>query len=236
MLILALESSAVAASAAVMEDGRLLGESYVNTRLTHSRTLMPMVKNLLLSLEKTVEDFGLMAISAGPGSFTGVRIGVSCVKGLAFPNNTPCCGVSTLEAIAWGAAALEGAKVCAVMDARCGQVYQAMFSIEDGRPRRLYEDRALSIEELATECEPIGPSLVLMGDGAQLCQETFRRFGARLAPEALRFQRASSVALAAFELEKQGKTCTPDALLPSYLRLPQAERELKKKEDRKREP
>lgn len=89
MLILALESSAVAASAAVMEDGRLLGESYVNTRLTHSRTLMPMVKNLLLSLEKTVEDFGLMAISAGPGSFTGVRIGVSCVKGLAFPNNTP---------------------------------------------------------------------------------------------------------------------------------------------------
>ena len=177
-----------------------------------------------------------MAISAGPGSFTGVRIGVSCVKGLAFPNNTPCCGVSTLEAIAWGAAALEGAKVCAVMDARCGQVYQAMFSIEDGRPRRLYEDRALSIEELAAECEPIGPSLVLMGDGAQLCQETFRRFGARLAPEALRFQRASSVALAAFELEKQGKTCTPDALLPSYLRLPQAERELKKKEERKREP
>ncbi len=228
MLILALESSAAPASAAVLEDGKLLGESFVNTRQTHSQTLLPMVEGLLSSLQKQPEDFDLMAVSAGPGSFTGVRIGVSALKGLAMPFHTPCCGVSTLEAIAWGQCGMEEKVICAVMDARCRQVYHGMFQIRGGKPVRLSEDRALSIEELFEEGKAYGSSLVLAGDGASLCYESFSSFGAALAPESLRFQRAAFVGLAAME----GESCSPGELMPRYLRLPQAQRELNSKLER----
>lgn len=231
MLTLALESSAGPASAAVLEDGRLLGESFINTKQTHSQTLMPMVDSLLKSLDRTPKDFDLFAVSSGPGSFTGIRIGVSCLKGLAMANETPCYGVSTLETIAYGGSSLEGRLICAVMDARCGQVYQALFRIEQGIPVRVCEDRALSIAELSGEYSSYGDSLVLFGDGAELCYRSFREWGAVLAPETIRYQRASSVGLAA---EKQagpgtGGLLTPGELMPTYLRLPQAERELKKR-------
>lgn len=232
MLILAVDSSASPASAAVTEDGKLLGEFFVNTKQTHSQTLLPMVEALLGSLGKTCADFDLMAVSSGPGSFTGVRIGVAAVKGMAFPNNTLCCGVSTLEAIALGGLGLEGDVICAVMDARCGQVYNALFRVEQGTLFRLTEDRALSIEELETQCRPYGDKLVLFGDGAALCCRSFQSWGARLAPEAVRFQRASSVAAAAERLWKEGKAVPAGELTPAYLRLPQAERELKKRRER----
>ncbi len=231
MLILAIESSASPASAAVREDGKLLGEFFVNTRQTHSQTLLPMVENLLDALGKSCADLDAIAVSRGPGSFTGVRIGVACVKGLALPNNTPCCGVSTLEAITLNGLCCEGSVICAVMDARCGQVYNALFRVEDGELLRLTEDRALSIAELSEECASYGKQLILFGDGAALCYETFREWGARLAPEAVRFQRASSVALAAEKLAAAGKAVPAAELLPAYLRLPQAERELKKKRE-----
>lgn len=232
MLVLAMDSSACAASAAVTEDGRLLGESFVNCKQTHSQTLLPMLQGLLESLGKRCADFDLMAVSAGPGSFTGVRIGVACLKGLALPNGTPCCGVSTLEAIALGGRSCQGSVICAVMDARCGQVYNALFRVEGDGLSRLTEDRALSIEDLGAECARYGRDLILFGDGAELCYRSFRDGGARLAPEECRFQRASSVALAAERLAKEGKTVTAAELAPVYLRLPQAERELKKRKER----
>lgn len=232
MLVLGVESSAAAASAAVVEDGRLLGQYYVNTSMTHSRTLLPMVEGLLQSTGKSCAELGLLAVSVGPGSFTGVRIGVSCVKGIAFPNGTPCCGVSTLQAIAYGGLACEGCVICAVMDARCGQVYNALFRVENGALRRLTEDRALAVEALSEECKGHGPSLVLYGDGAALCHKTFAAWGARLAPEAQRYQQAAGVAFLGAEKAGQGLAVSAAELLPVYLRPPQAERELKRKKER----
>ena len=229
MLILALESSAGPASAAVVQDGKLLGECYIHTKQTHSQTLLPMAETLMNSLSFKCSDFDLMAVSNGPGSFTGVRIGVACVKGLAVPNNTPCCGVSTLETIAVGGQALEGSIICAVMDARREQVYNALFRVENGILSRLTEDRAVSIDALSRECTVYRDRLVLFGDGAGLCYSSFKAFGARLAPEGLRFQKASGVAFAAERLAGEGKAVSPEALLPTYLRLPQAERELNNK-------
>ena len=232
MLILAIESSASPVSAAVLEGDKLLGEMFLNTKQTHSQTLLPMVQSLMASLGKTCADFDIMAVTSGPGSFTGVRIGVSCVKGLAMPNGTLCCGVSTLEAIAMPGRTYEGCVICAVMDARREQVYNALFQVADGALYRLTPDRALSIPELSKECEAYGDRLILFGDGAELCFADFQAWGAHLAPPELRFQRASSVALSAAELAKAGKTVTAQTLAPSYLRLPQAERELKKRQEK----
>lgn len=236
MLVLGIDSSASAASAAVVEDGKLLGEYFVNTKQTHSQTLLPMVEGLLSSLGRTCAEFDLMAVSAGPGSFTGVRIGVSCIKGLALPHNARCCGVSTLETIAYGGVACEGGILCAVMDARCGQVYNALFRAEHGGLRRLTADRALSIDSLSEECKTYGKELVLFGDGAELCYKTFTAWGARLAPENIRFQRAASTAFLAVQAAERGETVSAGELVPSYLRLPQAERELKKRTEKKGEP
>lgn len=224
MLILGIESSAGPASAAVVRDGSLLGEFFVNTRQTHSQTLLPMVESLLSSLSLKCSDLDCIAVANGPGSFTGVRIGVSCAKGLALPNNTPCCGISTLEGIAYGGAGLVGSVVCAVMDARRGQVYNALFEAAGSGITRLTEDRAVSIEELGRECLGYGERLVLFGDGAAVCHKEFAAWGARLAPEPVRFQRAGSVAALA-----QGRQWT-SGLMPAYLRMPQAERELKAKQ------
>lgn len=229
MLILAIESSAAPVSAALYEDGRILAEFYVHTKQTHSETLMPMVEALLSTGKKTVKDLDLLAVAAGPGSFTGVRIGVSTVKGIAFPQDTPCCAVSTLDAMAYNAAILEGSLVCAVMDARCGQVYNALFRITDGEPVRLCEDRAISVADLAEECRARQENFILLGDGTAVCEETLEAAGARPAPESMRFQRACSVAMAAERLFKQGKTVSGTDLVPYYLRPPQAERERNKK-------
>lgn len=226
MLILGIESSAGPASAAVVQDGRLLGEFFVNTKQTHSQTLMPMVEALLASLGIGCGDLDCIAVANGPGSFTGVRIGVSCAKGLALPNNTPCCGISTLEDIAYGGEGLIGSVICAVMDARRGQVYNALFEARETGLARLTEDRAVSIEDLGRECKSYGGRLVLFGDGAQLCHREFGPWGARLAPEAVRFQRAAGVAMQAL-----GRQWTDSGgLMPAYLRMPQAERELKAKQ------
>lgn len=232
MLILALDSSAAPASVALLEDGKILSEFYINTKQTHSQTLMPMVESVLKLTNKTLDDVTCMAVSAGPGSFTGVRIGVSCVKGLSMARNIPCAGVSTLRAMAENARQLTGI-VCAVMDARCGQVYNALFRAESGKLTRLCDDRALPIAELLEECKTFAEKVYLVGDGAELCYKTFAAIRAELLQPQLRFQRASGVAMAAQEMIENGQTVTPDALMPIYLRLPQAERELKAKNAQK---
>ena len=232
MLILALDSSAAPASVALLEDGKILSEFYINTKQTHSQTLMPMVESVLKLTNKTLDDVTCMAVSAGPGSFTGVRIGVSCVKGLSMTRNIPCAGVSTLRAMAENARQLTGI-VCAVMDARCGQVYNALFRAESGKLTRLCDDRALPIAELLEECKTFAEKVYLVGDGAELCYKTFAAIRAELLQPQLRFQRASGVAMAAQEMIENGQTVTPGALMPIYLRLPQAERELKAKNAQK---
>lgn len=231
MKILALDSSAVSVSAALLDGDCLLGESFLHIPQTHSQTLMPMVEQLLENTGTSLNSVDLFAVSAGPGSFTGVRIGVSCIKGMAMAQDKPCVGVSTLEAMAYALTDAEGT-VCAVMDARREQVYNACFSVAGGRLTRLTEDRALAIADLAAECAGRGRPLFLVGDGAALCfaHPAFQALdGVRLTAEPLRFPRAWGVARAAQErYATQGAVDAAD-LLPLYLRLPQAERELKQR-------
>ena len=228
MLILALESSAKAASVALCRDGALIAQSQQCSGLTHSCTLLPMAEQMLKNTDTKLADVDAIAVARGPGSFTGVRIGVSTAKGLAWGAQKPAIGVSTLEAMAYhGLAAGEGALVCAAMDARRSQIYNALFEIRGGKPVRLCEDRAISLAELGEELGKMQKSAFLVGDGAQLCYNTFGTeiSGCMLAPEHRRMQRASGVALAARRLLSEGADCSGAALAPNYLRLSQAERE-----------
>ncbi len=234
MRILAFETSAKAASAALMEDGRLVAEAYQNSGLTHSRTLMKMAEDLLRNCEIPASGIDAAAVAAGPGSFTGVRIGVAAAKGFAWGREIPCQGVSTLEAMAWLAAPCE-ALIVPAMDARRSQVYCAAFyRMEDG-VRRVLEDAAVSIEELGERLAAIPGEKILVGDGAALCCHTLRDKlpGLRLPPEHLRFQRASGVALGAWDALRRGEPANPGTLVPTYLRMSQAERERKKREELK---
>ena len=224
MLILALESSAKAASAAVARDGTLLDLEYRNNGLTHSVTLLPMAQTALERCGLMLRDLDAVAVSRGPGSFTGVRIGVSAAKGLCWGAEKPAIGVSTLEAMAWNAvdAKAEGV-VCCAMDARRSQVYNALFRIEEGRPVRLTEDRAIGLDALADELISTEKPIFVLGDGATLCYNYLleRSIPAVLAPEQLRMQNAWGVCRAAEGYEPRSAA----ELLPRYLRLSQAERE-----------
>ena len=224
MRILALETSAKAVSAAVSEDGKVLCSGYQDTGLTHSRTLMPIVEAMLKNTGLTVQDCDAVAVAAGPGSFTGIRIGVSAAKGLAFAADKPCAAVSTLEAMARNVAHMDALVVCA-MDARRSQIYNALFSARDGVLTRLTPDRAVSLEEVAAEVAAMdAPQVTLVGDGAALCQAHFQQadIPCRLAPPHLVMQSASSVALEALELAKNGGLQSAQSLQPAYLRPPHA--------------
>ena len=226
MLILAFETSAKACSVAIHDGQKLLGESYQNTGLTHSQTLMVMAEDLLKSCGKTAADVTHLAVAAGPGSFTGVRIGVSAAKGFAWGAELPVYGVSTLESMALSLGALHG-HVCCCMDARRKQVYNAIFLAENGKLTRVSEDRAISLEDLKNELEHIDGPVFLVGDGAELTHKTLSGEipGLILPPEHRRQQRASGVALAAIEAMNRGESADGAALQPNYLRLSQAERE-----------
>lgn len=230
MLILALESSAKAASVALMEDENLIAQYSQCSGLTHSRTLLPMLEDMLKNTEKNIADVDLIAVAHGPGSFTGIRIGVSTVKGLAWAAQKSCVGVSTLEAMAWHGAS-SGGLICPVMDARRSQVYNALFEIDDARPKRLTEDRAISLSELAQELRTDGREPLLVGDGAKLTYDYLTQAGlaCRMAPANLVYQSAWGVGMAALD-KKPGNA---DDLLPVYLRLSQAERERQERLSRK---
>ena len=226
MLILAFETSAKACSVAIHDGQKLLGESYQNTGLTHSQTLMVMAEDLLKSCGTAAADVTHLAVAAGPGSFTGVRIGVSAAKGFAWGAELPVYGVSTLESMALSLGALHG-HVCCCMDARRKQVYNAIFLAENGKLTRVSEDRAISLEDLKNELEHIDGPIFLVGDGAELTHKTLSGEipGLILPPEHRRQQRASGVALAAIEAMNRGESADGAALQPNYLRLSQAERE-----------
>ena len=205
MLLLAFETSAKAASVALFGDGKLLGESYQNTGMTHSQTLMVMAEDTLKTAGMTAADVTAVAVAEGPGSFTGVRIGVAAAKGFTWGRELPCCGVSTLEAMAAGLGIYEG-YICPCMDARRSQVYNALFLAENGKLTRYSEDRAISLEDLSNELASYNGSITLVGDGAALCH---KMLGAKLnnlflMPEHLRMQRASGVALLANQMAEAG--------------------------------
>ncbi len=223
MRILAIESSARAASVAVSEDGALVGQYFQASALTHSRTLLKMAEDLLSNLELSMSDVDAVAVARGPGSFTGVRIGVAAAKGLCWGADKPCVGVSTLEAMAWQGEGRGDVVICPAMDARRGQIYNALFRFEGGKLIRLCEDRAVALDNLVTEAKNRGVPYFFVGDGAKLCYNRFLEEGlaAVLPPEPLLLQTAWGVARAA-----RGKTPEPGFdLTPNYLRLSQAERE-----------
>ena len=225
-MILAFETSAKAASVALVDGGKLLGESYQNTGLTHSQTLMVMAEDALKQVGKRAADVEAVAVAEGPGSFTGVRIGVAAAKGFAWGKNLPCYGVSTLEAMAESLGAYQGI-VCACMDARRNQVYNAVFCACKGTLERLTPDRAISLAELGAELAGKEGPVFLVGDGSEL---TFRTLSGTvqelvLPAEHRRHQRAVGVALAAERQAAAGASGDANALTPNYLRLSQAERE-----------
>ena len=226
MLILAFETTAKAGSVALLEDGKLLAESYQNTGLTHSQTLMVMAEDMLKQAGKTVADVTAVAVAEGPGSFTGVRIGVAAAKGMSWGRELPCYGVSTLEAMAVSLGVYDG-HVCACMDARRNQVYNALFLVEKGRMTRVCQDRAIALADLKTELEQIGGPIYLVGDGAVLTHKTLSGEipSLILPPEHRLHQRAVGVAVLAEQKQSAGETGDGNVLSPNYLRLSQAERE-----------
>lgn len=226
MKILAIETSAKSVSAAVVEGGVPLASAYQNMGLTHSRTLMPLVGGMLSAAGLRVQDMDLLAAANGPGSFTGLRIGVSALKGLAWALEKPCCGVSTLAAMARNLAHMEGLIICA-MDARRNQVYNALFLAQDGVLTRQCPDRAIGLAELAEEIKNRPEPKFVVGDGAGLCYNHLleQDVPCRMAPPQLVMQNAVGVALTAEEMAAAGQVTTARDLVPVYLRLSQAERE-----------
>lgn len=228
MKTLAIESAAKTASVALFEDGVLRAELFQDNGLTHSKTVLPMVDALLSGLGMTPQGLDRIAVSNGPGSFTGLRIGVAAAKGLALALGIPCAGVSTLEAAAYNA---QDGFVCVVMDARAGQVYNACFTMKDGVLSRVTEDRALPISELR-ELLFSQEKVTVLGDGAHLCQKEFSDHkGLILPPLSVRVPRAFGVGMAA----ERASAVDPSELKVEYLRVPQAERErlarMKQKEE-----
>ncbi len=226
MTILAFETSAKAASTALCREGILLGESYQNTGLTHSQTLLTMAQELIASCGLCPENVEAVAVASGPGSFTGVRIGVAAAKGFAWGREMPCVGVSTLAAMAVSFGAWDGI-VCPVMDARRSQVYNALFEVNCGKCTRIREDRAISLRDLGEDVKNFEKPIFLVGDGSVLCYNTLLEEVPSLVlpPEHRRHQRASGVALEAERLLNAGGSFSGASLVPNYLRLSQAERE-----------
>ena len=237
MRILAFESSAKAASVALLEDDTLLAEQYANNGKTQSAILMPMAEQMLRDCGLTAGDLSLIAVARGPGSFTGVRIGVAAAKGMAWAAEKEVCGVSTLEAMARGLAHLSGI-LCPVMDARRAQVYNALFASDGKTLTRMTPDRAISLQDLENELGNLKKTIFhlifqlkikmifLVGDGSKLCYNSLgNRLPLVMPPAHLLMQRASWVALCARDMAQRGETEPPEALTPNYLRLSQAERE-----------
>ncbi len=239
MNVLTLDTSSVTACAGLVDsdNGRVLSEAFADVALTHSQTVLPMTQSVLSQAALTFADVDVLAVCHGPGSFTGVRIGVAAAKGLGFERDLPCAPVSTLEALGMG---LDGVPfsgvICAAMDARCRQVYTANFCCQNGVVTRLTPDEAMALDACLDRLEKLSQPVLFVGDGAALCEEAAkeRRMTAYLAPHHLRFVRPRGIALTAARLMRENALVSASQLQPMYLRLPQAERELKAKQALKR--
>lgn len=223
MLILAVDTSAKVSSVSVLKDRKLAAITTLNTGNTHSETLLVSVKSLLVQVGINVSDIDLFAVTNGPGSFTGIRIGVSLIKGLAF-GQKKCVGVSTLEALAQNLID-RNAIICPVMDARREQVYNALFRAENNTLTRLCDDRLITLSDLDNELKEYSESIYLVGDGYDIAISSLSSPNILQTTEIARYQNAYSVALCAQRMFEDGIYCDDTSLLPSYLRAPQAERE-----------
>lgn len=231
--ILAIDTSATPVSCALLCDGHLMASYYSHTGLTHSQTLMPMIEQMLSCANLSVDKLDALAVNVGPGSFTGVRIGVATVKGLSFAHHIPCVGVSTLASMAEGFIGMPGEAVIAcVMDARCRQVYTALFQLHDGSVLRTTPDEAISTDELLLRLKKVEQPIILVGDGSQMCYTILKDElpNLTLSPLVLRYQNATATASVAARCLETGDTVSAEQLLPLYLRLPQAERELRQRQ------
>ena len=231
--ILGFDTSAKAASVALSENGKLISEFYLDSGFTHSETVLPMAKAVLDAARITPADVDLFAVNCGPGSFTGLRIGLAAVKALGMSLEKPCAAVSTLEALAYNMQSTGGV-ICAAMDARCNQVYTAFFESDGTEIIRLCEDRAVSTDVLFEDIKKLysekGEKITLVGDGAALCLKKFGDEFVKIAPPQLVLGHASGTCIAAKRLFEKGETVSAGELVPNYLRLAQAEREKLQKE------
>lgn len=228
MRILGIDSSAKSASVALTDGDKLVGSFYTNTGLTHSQTLMPMVESLLKYSGVSLDSIDLIAVNKGPGSFTGIRIGVAAAKGIADVKKIPVYGASTLGSMAYNLADTDCIACCA-MDARCSQVYNAFFDITDGKITRLTDDNADSIENVINNLNKYEKNKIFVGDGAEICYNALKdKSNVGLASSANRFQSAVGVCFDAMNASPD-EYIDSASLVPEYLRLPQAQRELNKK-------
>ena len=226
MITLAFDSTAKAASGAVCDGEELLALYNIDNGLTQSELLLPMAENMLKSLKLTFDDVNLLACAVGPGSFTGVRIGVALVKGIAFGKNIPCVSVSTLDELAVNLEGLDGI-IVPVMDARRQQVYTATYKGEGGSLNKLTPDRAIAISELAEELKCYTEPIYLVGDGYDVAKRGLMAAGVNVknTPKLLITENAYSVARVAIRKYENGEATSDLEIAPTYLRMPQAERE-----------
>ncbi len=232
MKILAMDTSSKVTSVALLDEDKILGEINLNTSIMHSKTLMPMCKNLLEICNITTTAVDVFAVANGPGSFTGLRIGISAIKGMAFSQNKPCVEVSALEALAYNLSDYDGV-VCAITDARREQGYNALFSKKNDIITRLCDDRFIEFNELSEELKNIKENIIFVGDGADLCYNVIGTDNIKLASSCDIHQKASSVGLIARKKIVNNETVLPRELMPKYLQLPQAQRELLKRKENK---
>ena len=228
MKILAVDTSSNVASAAIVDGEKLVCESILNNKLTHSQTLMPMIDEVFKKSELHPDDIDLFAVSNGPGSFTGLRIGVTTIKGLAHACKKPVCGVNTLEALAYNLPFCPHI-IAPIMDARREQVYNAFYKWENGVLKEVESPRAISLEECLEELLKIGEKVVFLGDGVPVFREKITdklKENALFAPQLACTQRASCVA----ECAKNKEAINYGQLAPEYLRKSQAEREAEERE------
>ncbi len=225
MLIFGIDTCCMAATAAVMSDDRLVAQTIQNNKKTHSQRILPMIEHMLEQAEVSLADVDAFAAAVGPGSFTGVRIGVATAKALAHAVDKPCVAVSTLHGLANNVSFFDGI-ICPIMDARRNQVYNALF--RGGSLERLTEDRALSIDALLEELKEIEQKVIFLGDGVPVFADTIKD---ALSDRAVFAQRmnfmnlAASVAEIGSQMYLRGETVSYTELVPQYLRLSQAERE-----------
>lgn len=230
MKLLAVECSTKPVSAAVISDGEIISYTFSNVKLTHSQTLFPIIESTLKSAKMTFSDIDAIGVATGPGSFTGLRIGIACAKGLAEPGNLKCAGVSTLLAAAYSFCG-ENAIVCPVIDARCGQVYNALFDVCGDTVTRLCDDRAIMINDLVAELKTVtSKKVILCCDAAKtVMDEISENKNTVLAPKPLILQSALGVGFCALSEITKGNFVSASELEPVYLKLPQAQRELKQR-------
>lgn len=224
MNILAVDTSALTATVSIMKDGVCVFENNITNALTHSETLMPMIDYALNSVNLEVSDIDLFAVSCGPGSFTGIRIGVSAIKALAYALNKPVVPVNTLLALATNLSVAENIPICPIMDARRNQVYNGIYKFNNTIPQELIAPRALSVEEL---CASINEKTYFVGDGVDVYKDKIIELcgdKAIFAPPQLRLQKAASIAYIA-SITAAKDYLSPEAVEVIYLRKSQAERE-----------